>query len=174
MKFQVEDDDLQEQLRGLGAYLLQLAEGQPAPRSNPTSVTLDSHKARSDGTLVDDSIRLRNIAREEYRRRRSRSDFFDSYLFAEPAWDILLDLYVAHVDEIRISITSACLASSSPSTTALRWVAILEGQGLVKRTGDKADQRRTWVSLTDLGVQKMTNYLRGKAAAAGAHRSRYA
>jgi DNA-binding MarR family transcriptional regulator len=56
----------------------------------------------------------------------------------------------------------------------LRWVAILEGQGLVKRTGDKADQRRTWVALTDLGVQKMTNYLRGKLASARPNRSKYA
>ncbi|QEA14995.1 MarR family transcriptional regulator [Novosphingobium ginsenosidimutans] len=174
MKVQVEENNLQEQLRDLGAYLLQLADGRAAPRPNSEVVSLEDRSARPDGAPIDDSIRLRNIAREEYRRRRSRGDYFDEYLFAEPAWDILLDLYVAHVDEIRISVTSACLASSSPSTTALRWVAILEGQGLVKRTGDKADQRRTWVALTDLGVQKMTNYLRGKLASARPNRSKYA
>ena len=38
-------------------------------------------------------------------------------LFGEPAWDILLDLYIANVENKPVSVSSACIGSAAPPTT---------------------------------------------------------
>jgi DNA-binding MarR family transcriptional regulator len=48
----------------------------------------------------------------------------------------------------KISISSACLASSAPATTALRWLAALEQNGLVEKEQDSSDGRRQFVRPT--------------------------
>src|SRR5437762_3206264 len=43
------------------------------------------------------------------RARRSRDRFFDASLFADPAWDMLLELYLAELlGERRLSVGSLC------------------------------------------------------------------
>ncbi len=56
------------------------------------------------------------------RQRQLRARFFDGELFADPAWDMLLDLTAARVEARRVSVTSLCIASGVPPTTALRWI----------------------------------------------------
>lgn len=92
---------------------------------------------------------LAALAKREYDDRTRREALFGSDLFGEPAWDILLDLYVAEVQNKRVSVTSACIASRAPATTALRWIKLLEDWSLLRRCIDSADGRRTWVELTE-------------------------
>lgn len=80
-------------------------------------------------------------------------------LFGEPAWDVLLDLFVATEQNRDISVSSACLASCVPQTTALRWIGLLEKRGLVTRMDDALDHRRTFLRLTPKGYQLMMRYL---------------
>jgi DNA-binding MarR family transcriptional regulator len=104
------------------------------------------------------------VARELYRERRRRDALFgDAELFGEPAWDILLDLYVATHDGRTIPVTSACIAASVPVTTALRWLGHLQSRDLIRRGPDPQDRRRTLVRLTDKGSALMEDYL-GAAA----------
>ena len=109
-------------------------------------------------------VRDTSVARavEIYRSRRRRDAAFgqDADLFGEPAWDILLDLLDADANGRRISVTSASLASSVPATTGLRMIAILEERGLVVRTDDPRDRRRSHVSLTGKGRAVMQSALR--------------
>ncbi len=98
--------------------------------------------------------------------RNARSSFFGDSLFAEPAWDMLLDLYCAHLAQQRACVTSVCAASPVPLSTAVRWLKALEGQGLVSRSQDPLDSRRFFVCLTPQGLEKMTDYL--EAVATGA------
>jgi len=101
-------------------------------------------------------------ARQVYRNRRRREQVFgDASLFGEPAWDIMLDLYVAAAQDKRIAVTSACIGSAVPATTALRWIKILEDRGLIEREVDEVDARRTFVRLSPRGCDLMEEYLGG-------------
>jgi len=85
-----------------------------------------------------------------YKIRRVRDRIFqEPDMFAEPAWDMLLDLMVADRDHRSVSVTSACVASCVPLTTALRWVSVLEAKGLIERTRDDDDARRSYLMVTD-------------------------
>jgi predicted transcriptional regulator len=101
-------------------------------------------------------------AMQAYRDRRRREQVFgDASLFGEPAWDIMLDLFVAAAQEKRIAVTSACIGSAVPATTALRWIKILEDRGLIEREVDEGDARRTFVRLSPRGCELMEDYLTG-------------
>lgn len=99
------------------------------------------------------------LARQLYRDRRNRNEVFGTDdLFGEPAWDILLDLFVAAKERRRVSVSSACIGAAVPSTTALRWITILEMEGLIQREPDPNDARRVHVALTPVGYSKMLEY----------------
>jgi DNA-binding MarR family transcriptional regulator len=87
--------------------------------------------------------------------RRQRAALFGGDLFSDPAWDILLELYALHLEQQRTSVSSVYKASTVPGSTALRWLAKLEHDGLVVRTEDPLDQRRSWIDLTDDGRERM-------------------
>ena len=81
------------------------------------------------------------------RARRLRSRYFPDDLFADPAWDMLLDLLYAELAHHRVAVSSVCVAAAVPATTALRWLNTLVKQGLVIRRNDPHDARRVFVEL---------------------------
>ena len=91
--------------------------------------------------------------------RAARRQFFENDLFADPAWDILLELYAARCEQKRVSISSLCIAAAVPSTTALRWIDKLRNDNMVARIPDPLDGRRTWVEISDTAFAAMTAYL---------------
>jgi len=98
-------------------------------------------------------------AKEYYRKRRLRERMFaDPNLFADPAWDILIDLYIASEEGRGISISSACIASAVPITTALRWIKILEQGGHISRHEDPSDARRVLMALTESAAKTVRDY----------------
>ena len=90
--------------------------------------------------------------------RAGRATFFKAELFADPAWDMLLELYGAELGQRHLSVTSLGLASGVPATTALRWTAALQRAGLIERHNDPLDARRSLVSLSHLGLEAMDSY----------------
>jgi hypothetical protein len=116
------------------------------------SPTVTSHASQDHPVWVE-------LARQTYEDRRRRSKIFQSEeLFGEPAWDILLDLFIAAKERRRVSVTSACIGSAVPSTTALRWISILERQGFLTREADPGDARRVYVRLSPPGYEAMLEY----------------
>lgn len=102
---------------------------------------------------------LGEIAHAAYRDRRRRAQLFgDDTLFGEPAWDILLDLFIAAIRQKRVAVTSACIGAAVPTTTALRWLKILEEKGLIVREEDAEDARRTFLRLSPVAYQLMVEY----------------
>lgn len=96
--------------------------------------------------------------RATIRKRQMRGRFFDAGLFADPAWDMLLDLTAARAEGRRVSVTSLCIASGVPPTTALRWIGQMTEQGLLVREEDMVDRRRAFVGLSDGAVAAMSRY----------------
>ncbi|MBU6269006.1 MAG: MarR family transcriptional regulator [Sphingomonadales bacterium] len=107
-----------------------------------------------------DQPELGEVALQSYRDRRRRNVIFgDDSLFGEPAWDILLDLFVAAKQRKRVAITSACIGAAVPNTTALRWLTVLEAKKLVVREADANDARRMFVRLSADAYCKMVEFL---------------
>lgn len=106
-----------------------------------------------------DPVESLRLVREILRSRRRRNEVFGDDLFGEPAWDLLLELYAAEITQQRVSVSSACIASAVPPTTALRWIEKLEKEGWIGREGDPLDRRRYWVFLKEQGIVAMRKYL---------------
>lgn len=92
--------------------------------------------------------------------RQSRGDYIgNDEIFGEPAWDILLDLYVHQAQNDEVSVKSATIGSGAPATTALRWLSELQKRGLICSADDQTDARRRFIRLTAEGYESMTRYL---------------
>lgn len=106
-------------------------------------------------TLTEQMRLLRHV----YALRRLRSRLLPPELFADPCWDMLIDLYIANLDGRQISVSSACLASCTTPTTGLRHLRTMESLDLVERHRDPSDGRRMFVSLTPVAQAAMQRWI---------------
>ncbi|WP_313809027.1 MarR family winged helix-turn-helix transcriptional regulator [Sphingobium sp.] len=88
------------------------------------------------------------LARALIRLRRRRDRLLGSELFADPVWDMLLDLFVNTDTQRNISVSSLCIAAAVPPTTALRHMAVMERRGIIEKRKDPHDDRRVFIILT--------------------------
>lgn len=98
------------------------------------------------------------VVRRIIRQRQARMRYFKGNLFADPAWDMLLDLTAAEGECAQVSVSSLCIASAVPPTTALRWIGVLTDAGLLRRVEDPVDRRRVFLKLTDKAVDAIARY----------------
>lgn len=128
------------------------------------SVSGDASIDRGDGDLpgrsADTALPDPQLIRRIIRQRQQRAHYFDGDLFADPAWDMLLDLAAARAEHRRVSVTSLSIASGVPPTTALRWIGLLIEAGLFERIEDATDRRRAFIVLTDQGADAIARYFR--------------
>jgi len=96
--------------------------------------------------------------RNVIRARRLRSRFFAEDLFADPAWDMLLDLLQAEISQLRVPVSSLCIAASVPATTALRWLRSMVDQQMFVRRADPHDGRRVFVELAPDTSRALRSY----------------
>jgi len=101
-----------------------------------------------------------SFARAIYQGRQKRWSHLDDCGLGEPGWDMLLDLFIARHEGKTVRTTSLCVAAATPTTTGLRYIAMLERRGLVRRVADPEDQRVTNVTLSDQGLRTMDELLR--------------
>jgi DNA-binding MarR family transcriptional regulator len=99
------------------------------------------------------------MARMLARQRRLTDKYLGRELYRNPAWHILLDLYLAWDEGKDICVSSACGASGVPAATALRCLARLEKEGSVTRIPAHTDGRTVYVELTAATREKMTHLL---------------
>jgi DNA-binding MarR family transcriptional regulator len=142
-------------LRALSLALEEIAEDDEDGEEKPPKVL-----GSVDALEVErHSERLAEMAAREYRARRSRERYFDRTLFGEPAWDILIDLFIQQSSGKTVSVTSAAIASQVPVTTALRHLAELQKAGLVERMRSAADARVKLLRLTKDGYTRVGSWL---------------
>ena len=138
----VAHDDLSLQCDRLRLELAEISARLVGVENELPSRSPPRRRAAAPGTDDGEAVRAVIAAR----RRRER--FFPSDMFADPAWDILLDLYLAQIEQRRTVVSSLCAAAYVPATTALRWITSLANRGMLTRRSDPLDRRRVFVELT--------------------------
>jgi len=108
-----------------------------------------------DGTLTRSTQDLARAVKRILRFRDLRNEMFAGQLFADPAWDMLLEIFLCDLTQQRISVSAACAGSRVPPTTGLRWARLLEKRGLITRRNDPLDSRRVHLSLSEEAFTKM-------------------
>ena len=115
-------------------------------------------RQEQDGSVRIDAAYVRSIIRA----RRRRDEIFGKKkdLFSDPAWDMLLDLYLSRLEGRRVAVSSLCIAASVPSTTALRWIKTMCDHGLFVRSADPEDGRRFFIHLSEEAAAHMDEFFR--------------
>ena len=114
-------------------------------------------RTASEGSNPD-GLPTASTIRAIIRARRLREQYFDSALFADPAWDMLLDLTAARIERRPVAVSSLCIAAAVPPTTALRWIKTLTDEGPFVRVADPRDGRRVFIELSDPAAEGMAAY----------------
>lgn len=104
----------------------------------------DSFILRADpGKPLADAVCLEN-ARAAIRRRILRRQLLGaSDLFGEPAWDMVLDLFVHEGYGKPTAMSSLCVSAGIPFSSAMRLAQKLCDAGILERVPDIFDGRRT-------------------------------
>jgi Winged helix DNA-binding domain len=142
---------LSEEVGRIANVLAALSEDEAAA----TAMAVAGAAPNGEGEKLDAAF-IRSIIRA----RRLRDHFFKGEMFADPAWDMLLDLMAARVERQRVAVSSLCIAAAVPPTTALRWIKTLCDQGLFVRVADPEDGRRVFIELADQTAAALESYLK--------------
>lgn len=121
------------------------------PRNGPDK------SGQQHGRHSDEDLQF--ALRAAIRNRRDRKELFKFDQFADPAWDILLDLASARLSNKTVPVLSACAAAGVPTSTALRWIRVLVEEGLVRRWSDPSDRRRDLVEIQDHAMNAMRQFI---------------
>jgi DNA-binding MarR family transcriptional regulator len=152
--FDIASDKNAERLRQLSDEVSRIAATLARLSTGPgvTAQTPDRATVGAAPPLTADTVR--NVIRA----RRLRMRYFSQELFADPAWDMLLDLLQAEIAQLRVPVSSLCIAAAVPATTALRWLKTLVAQGLFIRRADPHDGRRVFVELAPEASHALRRY----------------
>lgn len=141
---------ISDEMGRIAATLARLSDSGEA--SKATSVILPFNPTGDSPDVDLDTLR------SVIRARRLRARFFSEELFADPAWDMLLDLLQAEIAQHRVPVSSLCIAAAVPATTALRWIKSMTDAGLFVRRADPHDARRVFVELSTTTSQALRRY----------------
>jgi DNA-binding MarR family transcriptional regulator len=133
--------------------LLSVLSGDQRPASD-----LSDASASTTPGFIDREVLIER-ARQIYLARRRRHRIFGKSMFGEPAWDVLLVLYIAEHAGPRYTIGRLTQVAGLATTTSLRWLDYLEGQRLIARDSHPTDKRAVFVEITDKGLHEMDSYL---------------
>lgn len=106
-----------------------------------------------------DGFHLRALAKRMLNDRLKREEFLPTSLFGEAGWDVMLILFSGEPG------TSDCAESLSsridlPLSTVMRWIAVLETEGLIEAMPQSSPSEREAVRLSEAGFGSVQAYLR--------------
>ncbi len=91
--------------------------------------------------------------------RRQRSRFFDPALFSNPAWDILLSLFVARGEGRAAATIEELGIADIPRSVILRWLQYLRGEAMVLLVGQTDRPQHARWQLADTAAASIDAYL---------------
>ncbi|MFC0204658.1 response regulator [Novosphingobium soli] len=152
---------LLDKISNLSSELQRLAHlmDDPAPlvESPAQQVKAAAATAASPGPAGPEQ--LTGFIRDLLRREMKRREIGGGELFGDPTWAMLLDLLLAKIEDRRVSVSSACIASGAPMSTALRLVRRLVDEGVLCRLPDEQDRRRHFLAIDPKFEQPLVDYL---------------
>ncbi len=154
----MKDEAIVGVIKDLGSKLAALAEDFDTRASS----LVRRQSADPEDALDEDALADR--AREMMAQRRLRRHYLPAELFHEPAWDMLVALFVSHRDDQPMNIKSLVAMADAPVTTSQRWIEHLHKLKLIDRVIDPTDRRRVEVSLSHGGYEAVKAYLQAVAA----------
>jgi hypothetical protein len=150
----VASDNNAERLRQLSEEVSRIASTLARLSTGPAAPIRPIEKSSAADVLPLSVETVRSVIRA----RRMRARYFRDELFADPAWDMLLDLLQAEIAQLRVPVSSLCIAASVPATTALRWLKTMVSEGIFVRRADPHDGRRVFVELAPEASQALRRY----------------
>jgi len=151
---------LADEVARIARALASLANDTPSIASDVFSDGLIGYRAEPSAPEESSTTAVgANEVRAMIRARRLRERYLPPALFGEPAWDMLLDLFAARIERVKVAVSSLCIAGAVPPTTALRTIRFMTEQGLFARVADPADKRRVFIEMTDETAIAMQAYV---------------
>jgi hypothetical protein len=132
------------EIRLLGSLLQNQAGHAAAPVDVPASM-----RTNPDAAL------LRKLIRAE----STRAMAIGGKALGDPAWNILLDLILASLEDRKVAVSSACIVAGVATTTALRLITRMVDDGVLIRVPDEDDGRRHFLAIEPTVERALKNYI---------------
>ncbi len=119
------------------------------------------HRISAPGVAgaAEERARARAWAERLYAERRRRDAHFPPDLFGEPAWDLLLAMYMARERGQAMILCRAYRAAGVSDTTGRRLLDRMESEGLISRRRAPRSRKMRIVELTDRSVELLVDFL---------------
>jgi hypothetical protein len=115
------------------------------------------------GSFHDDDVIQQSansvLAQGVFESRRQRVRIFGTGLFADPAYDILLYMFIKLEAKEPVSALRLCVAADVPESTALRHIRLLVANGYLERMVHPNDKRIVNLRLTSIGFKLVAGWL---------------
>jgi DNA-binding MarR family transcriptional regulator len=109
--------------------------------------------------LSNRTVEAAEIVWRIIRARRARTELFKPGLFSDPAWDMLLFLFVAGAREQIVTVTELAAATATPIPSAVRWIDVLERNGLLQRKAEPTNMEQDIVELGGRGMTTICDWI---------------
>ena len=130
-------------------------------RSPRSRMARSEFTLRSEGAAQDeeDGARALRNAEAVLRRRILRKQLIGhAELFGEPAWDMLIDLFIHECRGEQLSMSSLCATAGIPTSSAMKLAQRLCEAGVLERTPDLFDGRRTLMKIAPEVAHRLRAY----------------
>lgn len=134
-------------------------------RVNNSEIRTLLKSIRSQILAIEDVIARRErpseaaLARQIFPIGQASNEASPIFEFAQPAWNILLHLYISQADCRSVLPSELCLKSGVDATEAILWLRQLEVHRLVVRR-PAVDHRGVTIELSELAHKRLTLLLR--------------
>lgn len=99
-------------------------------------------------------------AKQLLSRRRQREALLGLELAREPAWTLLLELFVAYEEKRPLEIPQLCANAGVSPEIAFRWLSTLASEGMILRRSPASDPHWARVELSPLAADQLRTLLR--------------
>lgn len=125
--------------------------------ANDCAVPVINSKGTDGGPFLATPVEMQ--LRRILRSRAIRKDYFDRDLFADSAWDILLELYNAELERKCVSVPNCRVPGNGPAAAALRQIGKLVDRDLVVQSPHSLDPGRQVIRLSEAASGAMQAFL---------------